>query len=383
MKKIVLIVFLLNKFYYSLCGQILLPENKISLPTVIKETSGIEWVNDSIWVTHNDSGNDPFLYFLNEKGELKYKVKLKKALNADWEDICFDGKDNLYISDLGNNLNNRKNLNIHCYSLKDSSEKKYSITYSDQKFPMQETNRNFDSEAMIFFNDQLYTFTKANSTPYNGICKMYKMNLNDSVQTVIPIDSMLLGDEGYWKNSVTSADISDDKTKLALLTYKYLYFFYGFIGDNFFGGKYMRFLLPEIQQREAVAFDSLENIWMTDENSRLQNGGFLYLYDLQKINKGDFFYRESEVGIVSVKTKKTNEEGIRQLNFQAQVTKNKDFSVEILRNGKIIHTTIKKSNGKIKDELKFLPDDTYTEIYSIRIYDEKKLVYANKFDPLK
>ena len=383
MKKIVLIVFLLNKFYYSLCGQILLPENKISLPTVISETSGIEWVNDSIWVTHNDSGNDPFLYFLNKKGELKYKVKLKKALNADWEDICFDGKDNLYISDLGNNLNNRKNLNIHRYSLKDSSEKKYLISYSDQKFPMQETNRNFDSEAMIFFNDHLYTFTKANSTPYNGICKMYKMNLNDSVQTLIPIDSMLLGGEGYWKNSVTSADISDDKTKLALLTYKYLYFFYDFIGDNFFGGKYMRFLLPEIQQREAVAFDSLENIWMTDENSRLQNGGFLYFYDLKKINKGDFFYRDAEVGIVSVKTKKTNEEGIRKLNFQAQVTKNKDFSVEILRDDKIIHTTIKKSNGKIKDELKFLPDDTYKEIYSIRIYDRKKLVYANKFDPFK
>jgi hypothetical protein len=209
------------------------------------------------------------------------------------------------------------------------------------------------------------------------------MNLNDSVQTVAPLDSFVLGNEGYWKNSVTSADISDDKTKLVLLTYKYLYFFYDFVGDNFFEGKYMSFLLPEIQQREAVAFDSLENIWMTDENSRLQNGGFLYFYDLQKINKGDFFYREAEVGIVSVTTKKTNEEGIRQLNFQAQITKNKDFSVEILRDGKIIHSTIKKSNGKIKDELKFLPDDAYKEIYSIRIYDEKKLVYANKFDPFK
>jgi hypothetical protein len=383
LKKKIPIAFLWSLICYAVNAQILLPENKISLPIIISETSGIEIINDSIFVTHNDSGNDPVLFFINKKGELKSNFKLKKTINSDWEDIAFDGKEFIYIADLGNNLNNRTNLMIHRFSIKDSSETTMKIKYLDQKFPMRETNRNFDSEAMILLNENLYTFTKANSTPYTGLCKMYKINLTDSIQELNPMDSMVLGDEGYWKNSVTSADISDDKTKLALLTYKYLYFFYDFIGDDFFGGKYMRFLLPEIQQREAVVFDSIENIWITDENSRLQNGGFLYFYDMQKINKGDFFYRESEVGIVSVKTKKTNEEGIRQLNFQAQVTKNKDFSVEILKNGKIIHTTIKKSNGKIKDELKFLPDDTYTEIYSIRIYDEKKLVYANKFDPFK
>lgn len=381
MKKIVLIVFLLNKFYYSVSGQILLPENKISLPTVINETSGIEWINDSIWVTHNDSGNEPFLYFLNQKGELKYKVKLKKALNSDWEDICFDGKDNLYISDLGNNLNNRKNLNIHRYSLKDSTEKKYSISYSDQKFPMQETNRNFDSEAMIFLNDNLYTFTKANSTPYKGICKMYKVNVNDSVQTVISIDSILLGDEGYWKNSVTSADISDDKTKLALLTYKYLYFFYDFIGDDFFGGKYMRFLLPEIQQREAVVFDSLENIWITDENSRLQNGGFLYFYDMQKINKGDFFYRESEIGIVSCKKmhvkRKSEEISERKFEIKAEISLDGNYKIDFLENGKLTETVENNYSKKIILTHVF-PTINTDSVYSFRIYKDNKLLYANK-----
>lgn len=383
MKKNQLITLLFTIICYSVNGQILLPENKISLPVAINETSGIEWINDSIWVTHNDSGNDPILYFLNKNGVLKYKLKFKKALNSDWEDICFDGAENLYISDLGNNLNNRKDLNIHRYSLKDSSEKKYSISYSDQKFPMQESNRNFDSEAIIFKDDFLYTFTKTNSTPYNGICKMYKINLKDSVQMVAPADSLILGDEGYWKNSVTSADLSNDKTKLALLTYKYLYLFYDFKEDDFFGGKYMRFLLPEIQQREAVVFDSLENIWITDENSRLKNGGFLYFYDMQKINKGDFFYRESEVGIVSCKTKKTHEEGIRHLQIQAQLSKEGNYLLEVLKNGKVIHSVTKETTGKLKEEINFLPDDTYTEIFSVRIYDGKKLIYANKFDPFK
>lgn len=382
MKKISLIPFLFGFICNWSNGQIILPENKISLPVDINETSGIEWVNDSIWVTHNDSGNDPILYFLNKKGELKYKLKLNEAINSDWEDICFDGSDNLYIADLGNNLNNRTNLNIHRYSLKDSTEKKYSITYSDQKFPMQESNRNFDSEAIIYFENHLYSFTKHNSTPYNGICKLYKFNLNDSVQIVSPIDSIKLGDEGYWKNSVTSADLSNDKTKLALLTYKYLYLFFDFTKDDFFGGKYMRFLLPEIQQREAVVFDSSENIWITDENSRLQNGGFLYFYDMQKINKGDFFYRESEIGIVAVRKGNFNidieHEQFINFTLEAGITENGNYLIEYLENGIVKSFKKGKYKKKIIEKFGFDFADINNKIYSVRIYKDNKLLYANK-----
>jgi hypothetical protein len=192
---------------------------------------------------------------------------------------------------------------------------------------------------------------------------------------------MKLGNEGYWKNSVTAADLSDDGKKLVLLTYKYIYLFYDFMQDDFFSGKYCRFLLPEIQQRESVAFDSSENIWITDENSRLKNGGYLYFYDMQKIWMGDFFYRESEVGIVSIKTKKTREEGIRHLEIQAQLPKDGIYLLEVLKNGKVIHSVTKDYKNKLKEEIDFLPDDTYTEIFSVRIYEENRLIFANKFDP--
>jgi len=379
LKKKILIAFLFSSICCLANAQILLPENKISLPTAISETSGIEWINDSIWVTHNDSGNDPILYFLNKKGELKNSIKLNKTINWDWEDISFDGNEFIYISDLGNNLNTRTNLMIHRFSLKDSSEKTMKINYSDQKFPMQETNRNFDSEAMIFLNDHLYTFTKANSTPYNGICKMYKMNVNDSVQTVNPIDSMLLGDEGYWKNSVTAADLSDDKKKLALLTYKYLYLFYDFMGDDFLGGKYMRFLLPEIQQREAVVFDSSENIWMTDENSRLKNGGFLYFYDMQKINKGDFFYRESEIGIVSCKKvdkKRNSISKSSEFKIKADISTEGNYTISYYENGELTNSI--ESTFKKKIETPHIITIKENCIYSFRIYKDNKLLYANK-----
>ncbi len=383
MKKTILISWLNFLLCIPLSAQILLPESKFSLPSFINETSGIEWSNDSVLVTHNDSGNEPVLYFINKKGETIHQYKLKNTHNTDWEDMASDRKEYLYISDLGNNLNNRTNLMIHRFSLKDSSEKTIHVKYSDQKLPMQESNRNFDSEGMVFMNDHLYTFTKTNSTPYNGVCKIYKMNILDSVQESSPMDSMKLGDEGYWKNSVTAADLSDDEKKLALLTYKYLYLFSDFKGDEFFKGKYMRFLLPEIQQREAIVFDSSENIWITDENSRLKNGGYLYFYNMQKINVGDFFYREPEVGIVSIKTKKTHDEGIRHLQINAQLSKEGEYLLEVLKNGKVIHSATKESKGKLKEEIKFLPDDTFTEIFSVRIYDGTRLIYANKFDPFK
>jgi hypothetical protein len=104
---------------------------------------------------------------------------------------------------------------------------------------------------------------------------------------------------------------------------------------------------------------------------------------MQKINKGDFFYRESEVGIVSCKTKKTQGEGVRHLQINAQISKEGEYLLEVLKDGKVIHSAIKESKGKLKEEINILPDDTYTEIFSIRIYDNNRLIYANKFDPFK
>jgi len=41
-----------------------------SLPNAIEESSGLVFYNDSILITHNDSGDKPILYFINLKGKL-------------------------------------------------------------------------------------------------------------------------------------------------------------------------------------------------------------------------------------------------------------------------------------------------------------------------
>ena len=66
----------------------------IVLPKVINETSGLEILNE-VFITHNDSGGGPILYFFNLNGEITNSIKLEeKSLweinNNDWEDITAD-----------------------------------------------------------------------------------------------------------------------------------------------------------------------------------------------------------------------------------------------------------------------------------------------------
>ena len=82
----------------------------ISLSKLIDETSGLEII-DNQFITHNDSGGDPKLYYLDKKGKIVFERILNGAKNNDWEDITKD-EEYLYVANMGNNLDNRKNLSI-------------------------------------------------------------------------------------------------------------------------------------------------------------------------------------------------------------------------------------------------------------------------------
>ena len=54
----------------------------ISLSKIIDETSGLEII-DGQFVTHNDSGGDPALYHLDEKGKIVENRKIAGVKNTD------------------------------------------------------------------------------------------------------------------------------------------------------------------------------------------------------------------------------------------------------------------------------------------------------------
>ena len=82
------------------------------LPKDLEEVSGVESARNSslIWMI-NDGGNQPKLFGVSKKGNIKREVYIKTK-NRDWEDLTSDEKGNIYIGDFGNNLSKRKNLRI-------------------------------------------------------------------------------------------------------------------------------------------------------------------------------------------------------------------------------------------------------------------------------
>src|SRR6056300_864867 len=81
------------------------------LPKEIEETSGLERRGD-LFITHNDSGDDPRIYFFTEEGSLVKSIAFYTLKNKDWEDLAAD-EDHYYIADTGNNYATRENLRIY------------------------------------------------------------------------------------------------------------------------------------------------------------------------------------------------------------------------------------------------------------------------------
>jgi hypothetical protein len=85
----------------------------------VEEASGIVASRcrpDTYW-THNDSGDEAFIYAFNLQGEKLGTWRVPGAKNEDWEDIATmkdkDGKCYLYLGDIGDNKHGRKDMVIY------------------------------------------------------------------------------------------------------------------------------------------------------------------------------------------------------------------------------------------------------------------------------
>lgn len=133
----------------------------ISLSKKIDETSGLEIV-DGQFITHNDSGGDPKLYYLDKKGKINFERTLEGVKNNDWEDITKDDQF-IYVANMGNNFDTRKNLSIVKTPIDPSSNTAELIefNYPEQvKFNTAYNKSQYDAEALITIDDFLIILTK-------------------------------------------------------------------------------------------------------------------------------------------------------------------------------------------------------------------------------
>ncbi len=224
------------------------------LPAALKEVSGMARLpNGDLWLL-NDSNNPSDLFRLDPATCKVLEVRHLPMKNFDWEDLAHDSKGNLYIGDVGNNRNARKNLRIIIYNPSSGYLDSIQLAYPDQMaFPPEKgEDWNFNCEAVIFFQDSLHLFSK-NSFNGDFVCKHYVLPAKPGQYIPELRESMVI------KNRViTGAAISTDGTTLALVGYiigkrwgfipytkASAMFFTDFKGSNFFKGNQRRKRLPK------------------------------------------------------------------------------------------------------------------------------------------
>ena len=181
----------------------------ISLSKKIDETSGLEIV-DGQFITHNDSGGDPKLYYLDKNGKIVKERKIEGVKNHDWEDLTKDDKF-IYVADMGNNYDTRKNLSIIKIPIDFNNYLKPDIIEFD--YPEQDDFRykqlsQFDAEALISIDDFLVIFTKNRKTKKTDIYTLPKLAGSYNAKKIGSLDT----------NSIITGGDYDQKNELLILT---------------------------------------------------------------------------------------------------------------------------------------------------------------------
>ena len=254
----------------------------VVLPKIINETSGLEILND-VFVTHNDSGGEPSLYFFNLNGEITDSKKLEEKsfweiYNNDWEDITAD-EDYIYIADTGNNFGTRDNLSIIKVKIADFSvDTKIDIFYSDQESFFPSSKHKYDAEALLIIQDKIALFSKDReslNTDLYLIDKTTKEKQELSSVANFNVNSL-----------ITGGDYDSDTGILALVSYssrgeQYLILFEEFNIDSTSYNSFKKYSIPiERAQIEAIKIIDNKTFWITSEDEGIGNP---YMYKL-KVN---------------------------------------------------------------------------------------------------
>jgi len=260
-----------------------------ALPNKLKEVSGIAYSTQSslLWVLE-DSGNANAIYGLSPKGELEKSITIDNAKNIDWEDITKDSEGNLYIGDFGNNENTRKDLCIYKIAkdslLKNTINASYKISFEypeQKKFPPKKTGLLYDVESFFEFKNNFYLFTKNRSSKFDGTTFLYKIPNKAGYHQAELLGEFKTGGS-FENNTITSAAISPDGSKVVLLCHSKVWLFKDFTTDNFLSGKVSELKLHHFSQKEAICFKDNSTLLIADEKTK-KIGGFVYETTVERL----------------------------------------------------------------------------------------------------
>ena len=180
--------------------------------------------------THNDSGDGPFLYLIDEHGESFGVFKVAGAQNFDWEDISIgagpeQGKTYLYIGDIGDNDLVRQEIVVYrvaepTQTESDSSKSKPQVTEPAEAIRLSYPDGRHDAEALLVnpATGDIYIVTKVTL----GRPSVYK-----AAPPFVTGEANVLGRLGELRipfgGSITGGSVSPDGKRVALCDYLQAY----------------------------------------------------------------------------------------------------------------------------------------------------------------
>lgn len=236
-------------------------EVELPLAETLYETSGLYCPSDKSFFTINDSGNAPLIYELDINGEIVEEHKIESR-NIDWEAISGDDE-YFYIGDIGNNNGKRKHVNIIQVSKENFNIRNIKVKYENNDIESnQYIKHNFDAEALVSVNSQLYLFSKSWQS---GNLQVYLINSALDEQQLSPIN-VVLGLPGV----VTGVDYHEKMAEFIIVGYKMstLGVFSPYIArlDTKFNIVNI-YPLTEYNQVEGICINPSGEMWFSQEKS--------------------------------------------------------------------------------------------------------------------
>ncbi len=244
------------------------PSESISLPSVMQETSGLMYFNNTFW-THNDDTDTHLYSFQTTNTDDYVEYLLQNVINIDWEEITQDSN-YVYLGDVGNNSNGNRTdlkiLRIEKQSLLNHTPVVDTISffYSDQSdfSGSGSNNTDFDCEAFVVFGDSIFLFTKQ---WIGEKTKVYSFPKTPGTYEAVHIE------EYDVQGLITGACFHEDKNIVVLCGYSptldpFIYILYDFQMNRFFSGnKRMISLQLPFHQVEAITSEDFYTFYVTNE----------------------------------------------------------------------------------------------------------------------
>lgn len=280
------------------------PEGEVQLKRVgrvshppVDEMSGIVKSPqfENVWWVHNDSGDQPRLFAIDSTGSVplapwrreNYAVgnrldttdqapwpglHLGAAAHVDYEDIAVEDSV-LYLADIGNNGNARRDLGIYVirepyfYARRTRPIEYIPVTYSDQEtFPA--TDWHFDAESLFVDGGTLYVLTKHRAGQQIGALepgtKLYRLDEEHTHEANV----LALVDRHETIPVPTAAALSPSGDRLAVLCATDVWLFpRPDDGDHWLSTEPRRLDLSgeRLQQAEGITWDDPHTLRITNE----------------------------------------------------------------------------------------------------------------------